>query len=129
MSQPFMFRQAKHERPFESSLRSAVKGALITMTRSLARALGPEIRVNAVCPGFIQGEWLQGGMGPENYESLKNYLESTNPLRSTATPETIAPTILFFIEDASLVTGETLILDSGTHLGAAASVSSHKADK
>ncbi len=107
----------------------ASKGALITMTRSLARALGPEIRVNAVCPGFIQGEWLQGGMGRENYESLKNYLESTNPLRSTATPETIAPTILFFIEDAPLVTGETLILDSGTHLGAAASVSSHKAEK
>src|SRR5512145_1677244 len=77
----------------------ASKGALITMTRSLARALGPEIRVNAVCPGFIQGEWLQGGMGAENYEKLKKYLEATVPLRMTATPEKIAPTILYFIED------------------------------
>ena len=38
---------------------AASKGAMVTMTLSLARALGPEIRVNAVCPGFIQGEWLQ----------------------------------------------------------------------
>lgn len=95
----------------------ASKGALITMTKSLARALGPEIRVNAVCPGFIQGEWLQDGMGRENYDSLKDYLESTNPLRSTATPETIAPAILFFIEDAFLVTGQALLLDCGNHLG------------
>ncbi|MEE9910847.1 MAG: SDR family oxidoreductase [Deltaproteobacteria bacterium] len=102
----------------------ASKGALITMTRSLARALGPEIRVNAVCPGFIQGEWLQSGMGAENYERLKNHLEATLPLRMTATPETIAPTILYFIEDAELVTGETLVLDSGSHLGGKITVSS-----
>ncbi len=102
----------------------ASKGALITMTKSLARALGPEIRINAVCPGFIQGEWLQGGMGRENYDNLKNYLEATNPLRATSTPETIAPTVLFFLRDATLVTGETLVLDCGTHLGAKISVSS-----
>jgi 3-oxoacyl-[acyl-carrier protein] reductase len=102
----------------------ASKGALITMTKSLARALGPEIRVNAVCPGFIQGEWLQGGMGRENYERMKNYLEATLPLGKTATPEMIASTILYFIEDAELVTGETLVLDSGSHLGAKVTVSS-----
>ena len=102
----------------------ASKGALITMTKSLARALGPEIRINAVCPGFIQGEWLQGGMGHENYERLKNYLEASNPLHTTATPETIAPTVLYFIENADLVTGETLVLDSGSHLGPKITVSS-----
>lgn len=103
---------------------SASKGALITMTKSLARALGPEIRINAVCPGFIQGEWLQSGMGAENYEKMKTYLEETLPLRRTATPETIAPSILYFIEHADLVTGETLVLDSGSHLGAKTTVSS-----
>ena len=41
---------------------AASKGALITMTLSLARVLGPEIRMNAVCPGFIQGNWLREGM-------------------------------------------------------------------
>jgi len=106
---------------------SASKGALITLTKSLALALAPEIRINAVCPGFIQGEWLQGGMGRENYEKAKSHLEATLPLRKTATPETIAPTILYFIEYAELVTGETLVLDSGSHLGAKITVSSHKA--
>jgi 3-oxoacyl-[acyl-carrier protein] reductase len=102
----------------------ASKAALIIMTKSLARALGPEIRINAVCPGFIQGEWLQGGMGREKYEKTKNYLEATLPLRMTATPEMIAPTILYFIEGAGLVTGETLLLDAGSHLGAISTVSS-----
>jgi len=98
---------------------AASKGALITMTKSLARALGPAIRINAVCPGFIQGEWLRGGMGGDTYEFLKTYLETTNPLRRTATPETIAPTILYFLDDATLVTGQILILDGGHHLGPA----------
>ncbi|MEX2080703.1 MAG: SDR family NAD(P)-dependent oxidoreductase, partial [Dehalococcoidia bacterium] len=50
---------------------TASKGALNTMTLSLARALGPEIRVNTVCPGFIQGRWLRGGLGDDVYEAAK----------------------------------------------------------
>lgn len=94
----------------------ASKAALINMTLSLARVLGPEIRINALCPGFIQGEWLREGMGPERYEKAKNYLEQRLPLKMTATPEMIARTVLYFIEDAVLVTGETLLLDGGQHL-------------
>ena len=94
----------------------ASKAALINMTMALARALGPEIRVNAVCPGFIQGEWLKAGMGEEKYKKLKDRLEGTLPLRATATPEIIAETIRYFIEDAVLVTGEALLLDGGHHL-------------
>jgi len=94
----------------------ASKAALINMTICLARVLGPEIRVNAICPGFIQGEWLQEGMGKEIYEFYKGHLENTLPLRMTATPEMIASTVRYFIEDAVLVTGETLLLDAGHHL-------------
>jgi len=94
----------------------ASKAALINMTMALARALGPEIRVNAICPGFIQGEWLKAGMGEGKYNKLKEQLEEKLPLRMTATPEIIAETIRFFIEDAALVTGETLLLDGGHHL-------------
>jgi 3-oxoacyl-[acyl-carrier protein] reductase len=94
----------------------ASKAALINMTIALARVLGPEIRLNAICPGFIQGEWLRSGMGIEKYEKLKSSLESRLPLRMTATPEMIASTVRYFIEDAVLVTGETLILDGGQHL-------------
>jgi 3-oxoacyl-[acyl-carrier protein] reductase len=95
----------------------ASKGALIAVTKALARALGPEIRINAVCPGFIQGEWLKGGMGLELYEAVKNHLESTLPLRATCTPEKVAEAIFFFIRGADLVTGETLLFDGGQHLG------------
>ena len=95
---------------------AASKGALITMTLSLARVLGPEIRVNAVCPGFIQGSWLRQGLGDELYDATKQYLESSSPLNMTATPETVAESICYFITGAPLVTGETLILDGGFHL-------------
>ena len=58
----------------------ASKAALINMTMALARVLGPEIRINAICPGFIQGEWLKAGMGQERYEKTKNFLESYTAL-------------------------------------------------
>ena len=95
---------------------AASKGAMITMTKSLARVLGPQIRVNAVCPGFIQGEWLRQGMGAETYDRSKAFLEKSTPLQATATADTVAETIISLIENASLVTGETLLLDGGHHL-------------
>jgi 3-oxoacyl-[acyl-carrier protein] reductase len=98
---------------------AASKGALVTMTLSLARALGPEIRVNAVCPGFIQGDWLRDGMGAANYDRTKRYLEETTPLRLTTTPDTVAEAILYFVAGADVITGETLILDGGAHLNTA----------
>ncbi len=95
----------------------ASKAALIGITKALARALGPEIRINAVCPGFIQGEWLRDGMGQELYDAVKNHLETTLPLRATCTPEKVAEAIFLFIRGADLVTGETLLFDGGQHLG------------
>lgn len=98
---------------------AASKGALLTMTLSLARVLGPRIRVNAVCPGFIQGEWLKQGMGEENYEKRRQSLEASAPLRATCTPEDVAAAIGSFITGSDLVTGESLIVDGGAHLGMA----------
>lgn len=95
---------------------AASKGAMITMTLSLARILGPEIRVNAVCPGFIQGDWLEAGMGKERYEATKKALENSAPLKLTATPDSVAEAILYFVCGADIITGETLILDGGNHL-------------
>ena len=95
---------------------AASKGAMITLTKALARVLGPEVRVNAVCPGFIQGEWLRKGMGSKTYEASKAFLEKTTPLGRTSTAATVADSIVSFVEGMDLVTGETLILDGGTHL-------------
>jgi 3-oxoacyl-[acyl-carrier protein] reductase len=95
---------------------AASKGAMITMALSLARVLGPEIRVNTICPGFIQGDWLEAGMGAERYAQTRAYLEQSTPLRLTTTPDTVAEGILYFITGADVITGETLILDGGHHL-------------
>lgn len=92
---------------------AASKGALLTMNQSLARALGPEIRVNAVCPGFIEGEWLREGMGAETYDQSKAFLESRTPLQAVCSPETVAESILNFVDGHSVVTGQHLVLDGG----------------
>ena len=93
----------------------ASKGALVMMTKSLAKALGP-IRINAICPGFIEGEWLKTGLGDETYEATKSFIESSTPLSIVCNPEKVAKGVWFFIEDAVATTGETLILDGGFHL-------------
>lgn len=98
---------------------TASKGALNTMTLSLARALGPEIRVNTVCPGFIQGRWLRGGLGDAVYEAALAAQERTTPLHKAGTPEDMAQAAVWFVEGADLVTGEFLIVDAGAHLAGA----------
>ena len=98
---------------------TASKGALNTMTLSLARALGPEIRVNTVCPGFIQGRWLRGGMGDDAYEAALAMQERSTPLHRAGSPEDMAEAAIWFIEGATNVTGEIMIVDAGAHLGQA----------
>lgn len=94
------------------------KGALNQLTLMLARWLAPAVRVNTVCPGFIQTRWLLGGLGEENYNKLKQSQEKTAPLRQAGTPEQMAEAALFFLTSASNITGEFLIVDAGTHLAA-----------
>ncbi|HYC64274.1 MAG TPA: SDR family oxidoreductase [Reyranellaceae bacterium] len=96
---------------------AASKGALNTLTLALARQLAPHVKVNTVCPGFIQTRWLLGALGQENYEKLKMAQEQTAPLRQAGTPEQMAEAVIFFLTSASNVTGEFLIVDAGTHLG------------
>ena len=78
---------------------------------------GPAVRVNTVCPGFIQTRWLLGGMGEANYNKMKEMQEQTTPLRQAGTTAQMAEAALFFLTSASNITGEFLIVDAGTHLG------------
>jgi len=91
------------------------KGALNSMTLSMARNLGP-IRVNAVCPGFIEGEWLKRGMGIEMYEGTKKHIQNTAPLGKTCSPESIAEVIMNLIEKSELITGQLITVDGGVSL-------------
>ena len=91
------------------------KGALNTMTKSMARNLGP-IRVNAICPGFIQGDWVRNGMGDDLYNAALENLTNNTPLKLTVTPEQVAEGIYSFIDINTVVTGETMLMDGGHHL-------------
>jgi len=95
---------------------AASKGALLTMTQSLARVMGPEVRVNAICPGFIQGEWLEKGIGKENYDRIRSSYEDAAPLNLTCTAEDVAESIVAFAVGHGVTTGQYLILDGGHYL-------------
>lgn len=97
---------------------AASKGALNTMTLSLARALGPAIRVNAVCPGFIGTRWFRDTMDEDAFAKVEKTIEGRTPLAAASGPDDIADAALFFVSDAARhVTGETMLVDAGMHLG------------
>jgi len=99
---------------------AASKGALNTMTISLARALGPAIRVNAVCPGMIDTRWLRNGLGQELFTALYDDMAGKVPLRDVCQPKDVAQPILYFLLEARMTTGETMLVDGGYHLDFAA---------
>ena len=98
----------------------ASKGALNAMTLHLARTLAPDVRVNAVCPGLITSRWFSRGMGDAAYEKVRAAYEADVPLGRACSPEDVAEAIVWLVDGARTVTGELLLLDSGTHLGRAA---------
>ena len=88
------------------------KAALDNLTVSLARTLAPEIRVNGVAPGFIEGRWTRGGLG-QKYDSIHAAYEKALPLGRVCQPEDIAEGIISLIVGSKLVTGQTLTVDAG----------------
>ncbi len=96
---------------------AASKGAMNTMTLSLARALAPEIRVNAVCPGFVGTRWFKDALGQEFHDKMVAQQEKITPLRRAGMPDDIADTVVFFCAEGALhITGEFLMTDAGLHL-------------
>jgi NAD(P)-dependent dehydrogenase (short-subunit alcohol dehydrogenase family) len=93
----------------------AAKAAVIHMTRGLAVALAPDVRVNAVAPAFTDTGWLRNHYG-ENYEGAAARAAGTIPLRRVATPADIAGTIVGLVVGGDFVTGQTLIVDGGLSL-------------
>ena len=97
---------------------AASKGALNIMTKSLARALAPKIRVNAICPGFIDTRWFGDAFGAEQLAKMRERVVASTPLQVASNAEDIADAALFLMSDASRrITGETLLADAGLHLG------------
>ena len=93
---------------------AASKGAMITMTKSLARSLAPEVRVNAVCPGFIGTRWFKDKLGDNGFKDMVAVIEEKLPLNQAGTPELVSDAVVFFcLDGARHITGETLLSDGG----------------
>jgi 3-oxoacyl-[acyl-carrier protein] reductase len=91
---------------------AASKAAVANLTRTLAGALGPKIRVNAVAPGWMSGEWMEHALG-DNYQRLMERRASQTPLRRCVTPDEVAVTIVNLITSNPMVNGEIVVIDGG----------------
>ena len=91
---------------------AASKAAVANLTKTLANALGPQIRVNAVAPGWIEGEWMKKTLA-ENYEGLMARRAKYTPLKRVCTEDDVADSMLSLILHNRFVTGEIIIVDGG----------------
>jgi 3-oxoacyl-[acyl-carrier protein] reductase len=91
---------------------AASKAAVVALTKTLAGALGPEIRVNAVAPGWMEGDWMNRMLG-ENYQRLMERRAKATPLQRCVTADDVAETMLSLIEHNRFVTGEIVVVDGG----------------
>jgi 3-oxoacyl-[acyl-carrier protein] reductase len=96
---------------------AASKGALNTMTLSLSRALAPLIRVNTVCPGYIDTPWFTKGRGEAAAKQVRDGVVARVPLKVASSAEDIAQLVCFLAGPASAnMTGEVVRMDAGMHL-------------
>ncbi len=95
---------------------AASKAALDTMSFSLARALGPEIRVNIVAPGYVKTPWQVAAHGADGATELERRFAERAPLKAAAEAEDVADAIVWLIEGARRVTGEIVYVDGGMHI-------------
>jgi len=95
---------------------SASKGALNTLTKGLARTLAPAVRVNAICPGFVETDWHIRGLGQDRFDAVRNTVSKQTALQSTLSADDVAQAIVPMLMMPGY-TGQTLLLDSGRSLG------------
>jgi NAD(P)-dependent dehydrogenase (short-subunit alcohol dehydrogenase family) len=96
---------------------AASKGALNTITYSLARALAPLIRVNTVCPGYIDTPWFTKGRGVDGAAKVRDAVIAKVPLKRASTAEDVAGLVCFLAtRQSSNMTGEVVRMDAGAHL-------------
>ncbi|NPD66555.1 SDR family oxidoreductase [Lichenicola cladoniae] len=91
---------------------SASKAAIISMTQTLAGALGPSIRVNALAPGWLEGEWMERTLA-ENYQTLMARRAKATPLKRCATVEDVGEAAVALATTLRFTTGQTIVIDGG----------------
>jgi 3-oxoacyl-[acyl-carrier protein] reductase len=91
---------------------AAAKAAVVNLTKTLAWNLGPEIRVNAVAPGWMEGDWMKRMLG-EKYDDLMGKRAKATPLKRVVTADDVAQTMMSLIQSNRFVTGEVIVIDGG----------------
>lgn len=91
---------------------STSKAAVVSLTKTLALALGPDIRVNAVAPGWMEGDWMVRMLG-DNYDKLMERRARMTPLKRCVTAEDVADTMMSLVQANRFVTGEIVVIDGG----------------
>ncbi|WP_026928918.1 SDR family NAD(P)-dependent oxidoreductase [Glycomyces tenuis] len=91
------------------------KAAMLQLTRNLAVALAPEVRVNAVAPGTVATRWQTGLHGEAGFEAMARKERERVPLDRTSGPEHVAQAVIGLL-GMDMVTGEALIVDGGKHV-------------
>jgi 3-oxoacyl-[acyl-carrier protein] reductase len=91
---------------------AASKAAVVNLTKTLAWNLGPEIRVNAVAPGWMEGDWMKR-MLKDKYDDLMGKRAKATPLKRVVTADDVAETMMTLIEANRFVTGEIIVIDGG----------------
>lgn len=91
---------------------SASKAAIVSMTQTLAGALGPKIRVNALAPGWLEGEWMEEALGA-NYDRLMERRSKATPLGRCARVEDVAETAVAIATSMRFISGQVFVIDGG----------------
>jgi len=91
---------------------AASKAAVVNLTKTLAWNLGPEIRVNAVAPGWMEGDWMKR-MLKDKYADLMEKRAKATPLKRVVTADDVAETMMSLIQSNRFVTGEIVVIDGG----------------
>ena len=91
---------------------AASKAAVVNLTKTLAWNLGPEIRVNAVAPGWMEGDWMKR-MLKDKYDDLMGKRAKATPLKRVVTADDVAETMMSLIQSNRFVTGEVVVIDGG----------------
>jgi 3-oxoacyl-[acyl-carrier protein] reductase len=91
---------------------AASKAAVVNLTKTLAWNLGPDIRVNAVAPGWMEGDWMKR-MLKDKYEDLMGKRAKATPLKRVVSADDVAETMMSLIHSNRFVTGEVIVVDGG----------------
>ena len=107
---------AGHRATGSSIVYAVSKAGVIQLTRALALALAPDVRVNSVSPGLVSTRWFRQRFGDEAAEAQETTFASTTPLGVIAGPDHVAQAVMAFVEN-DVVTGQDVVVDGGKNIG------------